>query len=81
MNIRKQQEIMESDFLSKYACSCSDEKMTKRLRDEDSCPYRTSFQRDRDRILHSNSFRRLKKKLRFFSHLQEIITVHVLLIH
>ncbi len=31
-----------------------------RLRDEDDCRLRTPFQRDRDRILHSKPFRRLK---------------------
>lgn len=34
------------------------------MRPEEPCPYRTAFQRDRDRILHCNSFRRLKEKHR-----------------
>lgn len=33
---------------------------------EDPCPYRTAFQRDRDRIIHSKSFRRLKHKTQVF---------------
>ncbi|MGI5893635.1 MAG: deoxyguanosinetriphosphate triphosphohydrolase [Candidatus Merdivicinus sp.] len=33
---------------------------------EDPCPLRNAFQRDRDRILHCNSFRRLKHKTQVF---------------
>ena len=37
-----------------------------RLRPEDDCRLRTPFQRDRDRLLHSKQFRRLKGKTQVF---------------
>jgi len=37
-----------------------------RLREEEPCPIRTAFQRDRDRIIHCKSFRRLKHKTQVF---------------
>lgn len=37
-----------------------------RAKDEEKCPLRTDFQRDRDRIIHCKSFRRLKHKTQVF---------------
>ena len=66
MTVREQIEISEAGILSKYACASIDEVGTKRDRYEDKCPYRTEFQRDRDRIIHCQSFRRLMNKTQVF---------------
>ena len=64
MRIREILEQREHEMLSPYA-SFSDE--TKgREREEKPCEIRPAFQRDRDRILYSNSFRRLKDKTQVF---------------
>lgn len=55
---------MERDYLSPYAALS--EKTRGRRRPEGPCPIRTDYQRDRDRILHCNSFRRLKHKTQVF---------------
>ena len=60
MNIRETAELWEEQVLSPYA---SLSKHTKgRDRKETLCDIRPEYQRDRDRILHSKSFRRLKHK-------------------
>ncbi len=66
MNVREQTEMTEAGILCEFACKSTDEKNTGRLYPEEKCPYRTEFQRDRDRILHCNSFRRLKRKTQVF---------------
>ncbi len=54
----------EKTFLSPYAQKSSATKGRKRA--ETSCAFRTDFQRDRDRIIYSNSFKRLKNKTQVF---------------
>ena len=64
MNIREEQEKREHLIFSQYA-SFSDESRG-RDRDEEPCPMRTKYQRDRDRIIHCKTFRRLKHKTQVF---------------
>lgn len=64
MKIREQLEERETQILSKYATLSKDSKG--RERDEKPCDIRPCFQRDRDRILYSKSFRRLKDKTQVF---------------
>lgn len=54
----------EESFLSPYATKSVQTRG--RVRDENSCFFRTEFQRDRDRIIYSNSFKRLKNKTQVF---------------
>jgi dGTPase len=62
--IREELEEQEKRFLSPHAAFSS---MSKgRLSNEEKCPLRPAFQHDRDRIIHSKSFRRLKHKTQVF---------------
>jgi dGTPase len=64
LNIRQKLEKREHEILSPYA-AFSDESQG-RDRQEDPCDIRPIYQRDRDRILHSKAFRRLKHKTQVF---------------
>jgi dGTPase len=64
MTIREQLERREREILSPAASKSADTKG--RLRPEPEDPIRPSFQRDRDRVIHTKAFRRLKHKTQVF---------------
>ena len=64
MTVRENLEQWEKIYLSPYATLSMNSKG--RAREEEQCDIRPVFQRDRDRIIHSKSFRRLKDKTQVF---------------
>ena len=62
--VRERIEENEKLFLSPNAALACNTKG--RAADEDECSFRTSYQRDRDRIIHCKAFRRLKHKTQVF---------------
>lgn len=64
MTVREKLESNEKLILSPKACLAAETRG--RAVPEEKCALRTDFQRDRDRIIHSNSFRRLKHKTQVF---------------
>lgn len=63
MNIRERTEELEYQLLAPQAAKS---RAAKRKLPMEECEFRTKFQRDRDRILHSKSFRRLKRKTQVY---------------
>jgi dGTPase len=64
LSIREQLERREREYLAPQAAKSADSRG--RLREEPADPIRPVFQRDRDRIIHSKAFRRLKHKTQVF---------------
>ena len=64
MLIREKLEKLEHQILSPYACFSDQSRGRERA--EKECDIRPCFQRDRDRIIHSKPFRRLKHKTQVF---------------
>lgn len=63
-DFREEYEQFEKSYLSEYAMLSMN--TAGRKVPEEKCELRTEFQRDRDRIVHSKSFRRLKHKTQVF---------------
>src|SRR5882672_10446574 len=61
---RQQREAFEEQLLAPYAIKSRNSKG--RVYPEEEDPYRTPFQKDRDRILHTTAFRRLEYKTQVF---------------
>lgn len=64
MILREDLEKREYDILSPFASKAAESKG--RAYEEEKCRFRTDYQRDRDRIVHSKSFRRLMHKTQVF---------------
>jgi dGTPase len=64
MSIREEFEKRERNFMSPFGCLSDSTRG--RAKKEKSCPVRTAFQLDRDRIVYSHGFRRLKHKTQVF---------------